>query len=220
MKSKTRGEVVEENGLNGMIFLLMFNYYWIHCFVLPADFAQQALGDSGLISVLTLFSILLAQLFVFWDMTRIKHARFKIDYLLLLYVLEIYFLREADFHRLFTSIHVTKHKFYLSPEIPWIQKALAGAVMSVFFVSFGFLLVRYGRKIVRSFFRGEAWAVAFCLWGAILLCSQILDKSAFNKMHDQWHYKAIEEIMEFTASIYALASVLLFRKRPEKDESA
>jgi|GEM_PF-3825198 len=40
----------------------------------------------------------------------------------LAYVVLIYFLREADFHRLFTPEHITRGVFYASKDVPLLHK--------------------------------------------------------------------------------------------------
>ena len=122
------------------------------------------------------------------------------------YVILIYILREADFHRLFTDEHVTKDKFYTDPNIDLKQKILAGIPMGIFFLCFFYLLGRYTKLVLTNILRLRPWAIAAFLWGATIVTSQIIDKSHWNEIY---HGRAIEEILEFCAAGYLLIAVFL-----------
>lgn len=204
-------EIIKSNRINFVILLVMINYYCIHCFVFPSTFAAKGLFDDGFISIITCGVILCTQVIIFLQIFKVDDWKTKTGLILLAYILEIYLLREADFHRMFTEINVTKGKFFMSSKIPIHQKIFGGMVLFPTFGIFGYLIIFYALPVLKSFKKGRPWAVAFAFWGVLLLCSQILDRTRINKS-SSWRVQAIEEIMELAASLYAFTAAFLYTR--------
>ena len=205
-------KIIKENAINIMLLVLLINYGFIHFFVIQASIAAAALQDYGFISVLTVVAILSAELIVIWNFTQAKGWKEKIPLLLIAFILQIYLCREADLHTFFTDGHsVTNLKYYKRMEYSLLSKLIAAPILILFFSAFGYIILRYGLFTIKAFFRGEPWAVAFAIWGALLVGSQILDR--MNLPETPWRPKLFEEYMEFSASVYMPAVVLLYKFR-------
>ncbi len=179
-------------------------YGLIHIFLLPHAWGNQSISDTGIFSYLTL-TLLILSLFLVLKSTRIPlEFKYKFYLFSLAYVLLIYVLREADFHRLFTDEHVTKGKFYTNQDISLQQKILGGIPMALFFISVFYLLATQAKLVWSHFFARSPWAIALFLWGLTFIASQLTDKSDLN---DVYFGRVIEEMLEFCASGYVLLAV-------------
>jgi len=166
--------------------------------------------DKGAISITTILLLFLAQAFVLLEAASSKNKKHTIDWLLLAFVLQIYLMREADFHRVFTEINITKLKFYKDPNSPLLAKIIAGTFFVSFLLSFVYLGLKYFKRLLSSFLHIKPWAISSALWFCLLLLSQILDKTELNSSGDL-RIKNIEEMLEFSAAIYLLTALFLWR---------
>ncbi|MEH6444536.1 MAG: hypothetical protein V7784_11615 [Oceanospirillaceae bacterium] len=166
--------------------------------------------DEGAISIITILLLLLAQLFVLQEAASTDTKRHRVDWLLLAFVLQIYLMREADFHRVFTDINITQGKFYSDPSSPLLAKIIAGSFLVSFLFSFVYLGAKYFKQLLSSFLQMKPWAVSSALWFSLLFLSQVLDKTQLNFSEDL-RLKNIEEMLEFSAAVYVLAAVFLWR---------
>ncbi len=89
----------------------------------------------------------------------------------LVYVVLIYFLHEADFHRLFTPEHVTRGAFYTRKDVLLLHKSIAAAILILFMISFLFIVFKYFWFILKQALKLEPWAVSLALWVVILFAS-------------------------------------------------
>ncbi len=217
-------EAMRKNTVNIIIVIFMINYYFIHCFCFQEGFARNALEDNGWMSVFNIFVIMSVQAITVWHFCITRKLLNKIGFFSLFYVLQIYILREADFHRLFTAKNVDNIKFYTSDEIPLSVKFIAAIIFFPFFIFFAYLILMYGITMIKEFFKGTPWAVAFGFWGLFLVISQILDRSKFFNYSKNWRIKGIEEMFEVTAALLALSAIIYFTidmyKRKKASEAA
>lgn len=128
---------------------------------------------------------------------------------MLAYIVLIYGLREADFHRLFTEKHITRGKFYTHPDIPIWPKIIGGLPLLIFFGLFFFILIRYTSFTLSHLKKCRAWAIALALWFITLFTSQLLDRSDLNHTHGG---RVAEEMLEFCAAGYLLIAIYLGTK--------
>ena len=194
-----------QNIINFLVLGLLPIYILIHIFIISEPLGQEAISDSGYISIITLTFIgcTLLALVTLIPNKELSHS--KLTIMAIIYVILIYFLREADFHRLFTLEHITKAKFYTAVAVPFWQKILVGFITLLFVFSFTYLLIKYIRIIWKKFREFEPWAIALILWFSTLLFSQICDKSRLN---DIYAGRVIEECSECFASIFIFLAVI------------
>ncbi len=185
---------------------LVVAYTPVHIFLVPHPWSKNAISDSGIFSILTIALVSLALVRLFIATRQIPDSAIKFSLYALLYIILIYILREADFHRLFTDEHITRDKFYTDPEIDIKQKILAGIPMAIFFLCFFYILFRYTKFVVSRILKLHPWAISVFLWGITIVASQVIDKSYLNDVHTG---RVIEEMLEFCAAGYAMIAVFL-----------
>ena len=194
------------------------NIYWaftvflcllLLLFVTPEQWGNHSISDKGIFSILTITFICLAAVHLFQTTKLIGQKNIRLPLYALLYVLLIYILREADFHRLFTDEHITKDKFYTDPDISLHQKLLGGIPLAIFFICFFYLTIRYAGLLFKNVMRRNPWAVSAFLWGTTIFLSQLIDKSDLNAIYKG---RAVEEMLELCAAGYMLIAIALSKK--------
>ena len=177
--------------------------------MLPQSWGEQAISDQGIFSVLTILFASIALIWLLRTTQSITVPSIKFPLYVLAYIILIYILREADFHRLFTDEHITRDKFYTDPTIDIKQKLLGGIPLAIFFICFFYILIRYTKLLLTNLRKLQPWAIAAFLWGTTIFLSQVMDKSAFN---ETYYGRVIEELLEFCAAGYLLLAVLFATK--------
>ena len=204
---------IKANSFNILIIFATFNYYIIHHLAQGTFSPNAFILDTGWGSIWTIVFILATQGAVFWLMIQSESKRLFFDSLALIYILEIYCMREGDVHTYYTSPHgwhsVVNRKFFTESDAPMMLKCIIGVILLIFVACALRLLIRYFPMLFKDFFKGIPHAVAFGLWGIYLVFSQICDRSFLNDSPVHW-IKNIEEMCELTASIFALASILQY----------
>ncbi len=133
----------------------------------------------------------------------------KVVTIRLAYVVLIYFLREADFHRLFTPEHITRGAFYASKDVPLLHKLIAATSLILFLISFLYIAVKYFSLTLRRALKLQAWAVSLTLWVTTLFASQLCDRLSIKILG---HGRVLEESLEFWAAIYAFVAALTWQR--------
>ena len=208
------------SGLNRINVLwgpVVVGYSLIHMFTIPQAWGYWSINDSGLFSILTICLVTAALLLLIVIITRTKRPSVKVSLIVLCYVMLIYILREADFHRLFTDEHVTKMKFYTNSSISLFQRVVGASAMGLFIASLLFLFFRYGLLFLRRLFDAQPWAVATVLWAILLIASQVVDKSSLTEVYLG---RVVEEMLEFCASGYCFIAVYFSRRLLMRPESS
>jgi hypothetical protein len=178
-------------------------YGLVHLFVIPETLGALAIADNGLSSWLTIALVVAVFIVVVRCARADSRPRVKYTLYATAYVILVYGLREADFHRLFTEEHVTRLKYYYHPDISIAQKLVAGIPMLIFLGCFFYLVIRYARTAVRGLIEQKTWAIALALWAATIFISQLIDKSDLNFTYTG---NVIEEMMELCAAGFMLIS--------------
>ena len=194
------------NRVNFYWFALVAAYILIHIFLIPQSWGKNAISDTGIFSILTIVIASIALLRLFITTRQIPDSAIKFSLYALTYIILIYILREADFHRLFTDEHITRDKFYTDPNIDLKQKILGGIPMAIFFFCFFYVLIRHAKFVATRVLKFQPWAIAVFLWGATIVTSQVLDKSSLNEIY---FGRVMEEMLEFCAAGYLLLAVFL-----------
>lgn len=193
------------NLTNLFILAMLPIYIAVHTYFLPPSLSAGGIADAGFVSIITL--TFLAGVFVTL-LTLIFNTHFassKLTTIAVTYLVVIYFLREADFHRLFTIEHVTRGKFYTMPDVPFWHKTIAALVFLILAAVLVYLLFKYTLLIWKKVRACEPWAVALLLWFAVLSISQLCDKSGLNDTHVG---RVIEECSECWAAIFIFLTTI------------
>lgn len=197
------------NKTNVVLALLLPVYILFHTLVLPKSVAFNAITDEGFISILTLGFIAGTLAIVIYVLAAGDRTHKKVVTIALGYVVLIYFLREADFHSLFTPIHVTRWAFYASGDVPLLHKLIAATLLIPFLISFLYIAIKYFSFMCKQALKLEPWAVSLTLWVTILFASQLCDRLGIKI---PGHGRVLEESLELWAAIYAFVAALTWQR--------
>lgn len=192
--------------INILILAFAANLYLVIT-LSPGLFHPDIFEDSGAMSIVNMLLLLTVWVVCLWNYFNMPNQGFR--WFCWLYIVQIYYLREADFHRAFTSINVTKPLFYQMENIPVSEKLVAGLIMAIFTVLLIYIIIANAKSYMDALLMRKPWAISLLCWFCFLFLSQVLDKSALN-YHPNWKIRSIEEMLEFTAAIYALAAISLY----------
>ena len=195
------------NSINIVIIAFAINLYLIIVFC-PAQFDPGIfLMDTGAMSVLNM--ILILTVWILCLLHFINNPGQRLHWFCLLYIVQIYLLREADFHQGFFEEHVTRPEFYIMAQIPIWQKIIGGSIMLGFFAASTYTFLSNARRFLLALVTREPSAISLVLWFVILFLSQVYDKTIAYE-NPNWKLSAIEEMMEVTAALYAVSAISLF----------
>ncbi len=197
------------NKINVVLALLLPVYILFHTLVLPRSVAFNAITDKGFISILTLGFIAGTLAIIIYVLATGDRTHKKVVTIALVYVVLIYFLREADFHRLFTPEHITRGAFYVSKDVPLLHKLIAATLLILFLISFLYIAVKYFSFTLRQALELEPWAVSLMLWVTTLFASQLCDRLSIKI---PGHGRVLEESLELWAAIYVFVAALTWQR--------
>lgn len=196
---------ISNNLVNFFILALLPISILLHAYWLPSSISTPAISDAGYVSIITLTFLACVFITLLTLIFNRNLASSKLTAVASAYVVLIYFLREADIHRLLTIEHVTRPKFYTMQSVPLWQKAFAAAVFILLALCLLYLLIKYIRVIWQKFRELEPWAIALSLWFVVLFISQLCDKSGLNHTHAG---RVMEENAECWAAIFLFLAVV------------
>lgn len=198
---------MKKNALNFSVLITLL----ISCSILltsPGLISVDAFQDSGGASFIGLGLIAMGLgMCLFLAMESGRSCR--LNWLLLGFVYLVYLIREADFHKAFSVKSLTKLSTYSTVEVPIELRIISAIILLSMVAILLYLLIRYARSIVNSILSGDNWAIAFCLWFCLLLCSQVFDR-AIATSGTHWKLTAIEELLEVSAALFGLLSITQF----------
>jgi hypothetical protein len=206
----------QKNKLNFIVIIALINYFCIHFFVLPGSFACAAFYDNGWMSVFSMLVISSISVIITALLCSANNRREVLTFAAMLIVNQVYAFREADLHTVFTEQYkvssVTNLKFYTQADVPLIAKIIPLVILLLFFISALYLIISYGLKIIKALFKKNPSAVAFVIWAVTLFISQILDRSHYFYKSPNWRIRSLEEMLEVSASVFALCAMIQFYK--------
>jgi len=132
------------NLVNYLILGLLPISILLHAYWLPKSISVPAISDAGYVSIITLTFLactFVALLTLVFNTNLVSSPRLTAA--ASAYVILIYFLREADMHRLLTIEHVTRAKFYTMQSVPLWQKIFAAAIFIILTLCLLYLLFKY-----------------------------------------------------------------------------
>ncbi len=197
------------NKINVVLALLLPVYILFHTLVLPRSVALKATTDEGFISILTLGFIAGTLAIIIYVLATGDRTHKKVVTIALVYAVLIYFLREADFHRLFTPEHITRGAFYAGKDVPLLHKLIAATLLILFLISFLYIVVKYFSFTLRQALELEPWAVSLMLWVTTLFASQLCDRLSIKI---PGHGRVLEESLELWAAIYVFVTAITWQR--------
>jgi hypothetical protein len=185
---------------------------WVATSQLEHELALSLIEENGPVETLTVACFLIGSFLVFGGPELAR--RWPAAAILLMFGL-----RELDFHSRFTTMNITKSRFYLSPDVPFTEK-LFGLCLLLFFVACVYLLLkRYGRGFIKRVRQTEGLAVAIATSVVFLAIAKSMDglprklKPLGITMDDGARLLATagEELLEMGAAILLLVCTIAAR---------
>ena len=176
--------------------------------------AQQALeftAEGGIVEKLTVFAYLTAAGLVLaagaWrgDLT---------ESLVLSVPLSLLALREMDFHVRFTTMGIFKTRYYLAPEVSYLEKIVVIAILAMLLWVGVWFLRLFGRRFLASIRNLHPGSISVLIAASLLIFSKAIDGIA-RKLFDvgvEMRYEAmaffhtIEEVCELGAPLLLIAA--------------
>jgi hypothetical protein len=141
--------------------------------------------------------------------------------LLMAFFLLILGMRELDFHARFTAMELTKIKFYLSSNVPIMEKAIGAAIILLFAYCIMSLSKEYFLAYVGAVKQLEPYAIGVSLAFLFLMISLGLD--GFEKKAATLGFAitsdvsdimiVVEEVIEFGIPIMFLIAIMSYHKQ-------
>lgn len=185
---------------------------WVIASQLDRETTSTLIVENGVVETLTAACFLIGSFLVFGGPELAR--RWPAAAILLMFGL-----RELDFHSRFTTMNITKSRFYLSPDVPFAEK-LFGLCLLLFFVACVYLLLkRYGRGFMTRIRQAEGMAVAIATSVLFLAVAKSMDglprklKPLGITMDDGARLLATagEEVLEMGAAILLLICAIAAR---------
>ena len=134
------------------------------------------------------------------------------------------FMREADMHKWLNGLSILKIKFWLSGDIPLVDKFWAVVILAPVLWMLYYFLKNYVRQVWTDFWRKDAYAISVFVFLAVLVISKICDRS-LNMMTEMWGWQfdiwlkalvtAQEEFLECILPVLVMIGVLQYRESHE-----
>lgn len=123
-------------------------------------------------------------------------------------------LRELDFHVRFTTMGVFKTKFYVSPDVPWLEKFIVVTILGLIAWAAIVLIVTFAARFVTAVRDMHPGAVSVCLAFVLLAISKTIDGADRKAVelgttaseHTIIVLQALEEILECAAPVFLVAA--------------
>ncbi len=110
----------------------------------------------------------------------------------------------------------TNMDIYLSPGVPMTLKMLLVSIFIPFGLPILYLPWQTTADGLKNLRKATPFAVSIVCWGFCLLLAAISDKTSMNDTQPK--IRSIEEILEFTAAVYALTAVILYSKHSRQND--
>jgi hypothetical protein len=157
-------------------FFLYYGLVWLSLILILAGFIMAGVGpkdyllsESGPVEMISAIGYLLCAASLLW-LAGNWRGRWAATGLMIMFGL-----RELDFHSRFTSMNLSKIKFYLSPDVALPEKLIGGAVLALFVYCVFRLFQLEGRAWLADLRRGRACAFGVLFAMFCVVASKSLD---------------------------------------------
>lgn len=204
--------IVSKHNLFGILAIVMFmTALSTSISMLPKELAADVVRENGPVEVITALGYMIAAgwLFVTGLKGRIDSG-LSAGFLVLLLGL-----REMDFHARFTTMGIFKTRFYVSPDVPVVEKVIVSIVVIALIVAIVKIIRLQCAPFLQSLCRKYPPAIAVALAVVLMVVSKMLDsfsgplQSIINLMHNDpdlcmW---VMEEVFEMGIPCLILLAV-------------
>lgn len=133
-------------------------------------------------------------------------------------------MREMDFHVHFTTISITKSSFYVSSEVPLLEKVVVVALL-LFLIWAGYLMVRrHGAAFLQGLRRADVVAIAIAAAGFCAVASKGFD--GIGRKLGEWGIAiaasseivalVLEEVLELGIPLFMVAAIFAYSTRTKR----
>jgi len=132
-------------------------------------------------------------------------------------------LRELDFHARWTTMTTTSTRFYVSPEVPFFEKAIVLILLVLLVYGFFRLVCSHGAAFIAGIRAGRTGAIGVLLGLVLALSAKLLDGLS-RKMDDlgvdisgtsAHAAECVEEVLELGIPLMFIAAIIMaWRDRP------
>lgn len=129
-----------------------------------SDLKKTLIKESGPIELLSVVGYFICLIMLFFLKVKDFKSRCCVIFILL-----IFGLRELDFHVKFTTMNMEKVKFYLSPDVPILEKIIGAAIIFLLLCSFFYLAKRHLSNYIKALKKMEEYAIGV-FFGILFLC--------------------------------------------------
>lgn len=177
---------------------------------LPRNTGQVLTRENGIIEFLSAVGYFIGTVLAVFFAIRLKWPTgFSVSFIMLLFGL-----RELDFHARFTTMGISKIKFYWSPEVGVIEKSIVVFLVILLFTFLYKFLKKHTKNFIKSFKQGVPHIVTASAGVICLPLSKFLD-GGFQWLDDTGHgYRAVffEESLELAIPCFFIIAMLQFYK--------
>ncbi len=129
-------------------------------------------------------------------------------------------LRELDFQKRFTAISITKIKFYVSPDIPLLEKIFVCTIVFFILIFIFSFVIKNSKALLRGFRNRKDWAISAMSGLLFLFFSKLIDsgRRILTKSLDIINYeydnvlKTTEETAELAIPVFFLIAIIQYAK--------
>ncbi len=181
--------------------------------LLPGKLPYEIVRENGPVEALSAVGYLLFCLFIFYfNLKGIIRTSFAPGFFILLLGL-----RELDFHAKFTTMGMFKSRFFISPEVPLVEKT----IVTIFVIGLIIYAVTFLRRILpdykKAFLAKRPWAVSTaCAVGCVVI-SKLLDGNSdiYNFLLPMFEEtktlaRTVEECLELLIPLFFIRSLLQY----------
>ena len=156
--------------------------------------------DGQIIDILTYTGYALMLVTMLWLVKDFKGKMLSWSIFFMLGICAL--LREAGIQHHLSSTDTTpfKSRFFLNPENPMSEKILYGAVLLIIFAALFYLLVKYARHLIVSFFKLNT-----ITWSVATFCSVLVFAKLADRIPSNWrHFKHLDALPRDFIDIWSL----------------
>ncbi len=205
--------IASKHNMFGILAIVMFmTALSMSISILPKELATDIIRENGPVEVITALGYMVAAGWLFIaGLKRQIHSGVSAGFLVLLLGL-----RELDFHARFTTMGIFKTRFYVSPDVPVVEKVIVSIIVIALIVSIVKFIRLHYSPFLQSLCRKYPPAIAVALAVGLMVVSKMLDsfsgplQSIINLVHNDpalcmW---VMEEIFEMGIPCLILLAVL------------
>lgn len=188
--------------------------------VVPAETRDALLIEGAAVETPSAVAYLVAGLILFIQALRIP-SRWSLAVLATLCGL-----RELDFDKRFTTMGIFKSRFYPSPDVPFVEKLIAVAVVVAILITLYFAARNYLMPFIRGLRQKSGVVISVFVFASSVVVAKSLDGMerkleplgiATSDVMEQVAM-SIEEVLELMASLILVVGVLGAFKRADNEK--